>query len=725
MSDWIGMVRRGLRKPPRVIVDRLFTMARAELERFRWPRRRVLPLSRLLGELEANDLDALWQALAQRPYPALDRPVERAGFESICPGEAQQLLARAQAALRHEVDLLGSGPVSLGPVIDWHTDCKTGLSWPPRYFRDIDYNNPERPSDVKMAWELSRLQWLVPAGQAYLLTADERYAQAVRDVLEQWIAANPCAGSVNWSCTMEPALRIFTWTWFFRVFHAAPSWADPGFRERFLRALYLHVEFTERHIERSDINGNHYTADAAGLVMGGLFFGRGRHPARWASQGWTILQGEMALQVFPDGVDFEASVPYHRLVAELFLWPAMYRQTVGLEVEGAYRERLLAMARFTAAYVKPDGQAPLWGDADDARALPLGTQTINDHRYLVAMIGLALREPALAQGIGGPRGEVFWSFGGEAAQAMHTQAPALASQAFVQGGFYVMRSGRDHVFIDAGPLGLAGRGGHGHNDCLAFEAVLDGLPLVTDCGAYLYTANYEERNRFRSTALHNTPQVDGEEINRFIRPEYLWNLHNDAEPTVHTWLDDDTHALLIAEHSGYQRLGDPVRVQRSLLLDKRAHALLVVDQLRGASAHHVEIPLHLSPGVEVESVADDHLWLLAVGRRFRLLWQGDGAFVPRRDRARVSPSYGRVEACWRLSWVGKATLPARFAMLIAPEGAQVDLAASRRALDERGGRHVDAPGFCRCDRRPVAGVCPCGLAGRECIRTPAQGRTAA
>ena len=33
----------------------------------------------------------------------------------------------------------------------------------------------------------------------------------------------------------------------------------------------------------------------------------------------------------------------------------------------------------------------------------------------------------------------------------------------------------DHVLIDAGPVGMAGRGGHGHNDCLAFDAMLDGV----------------------------------------------------------------------------------------------------------------------------------------------------------------------------------------------------------------------------------------------------------
>ena len=70
----------------------------------------------------------------------------------------------------------------------------------------------------------------------------------------------------------------------------------------------------------------------------------------------------------------------------------------------------------------------------------------------------------------------------------------------------------------------SGRGGHGHNDILSFELWLDGINLVTDCGAYLYTASREWRNRFRSTAFHNVVQVDDEELNRFLVPDNLWQL---------------------------------------------------------------------------------------------------------------------------------------------------------------------------------------------------------
>lgn len=679
MADLISKIRRGFRKPPRVILARVLAMARTQTERWRLPGRAAMSQTRLLQELESASLDALWRKLAARPFPGWFGPCDPALVDQLCgPQERTLLLKRAEDALAHRVDLLGSGPVSLGRQIDWHTDFKTGMGWAPGYFADIEYNNPDRPSDVKVPWELSRLQWLIPAGQAYLLTRDERYAIAVREVLEQWIAANPCGASVNWSCTMEAALRTLSWAWFFHVFHGAAAWQDAGFRFLFLRSLYLHVEFTDRHIERSDVNGNHYTADAAALVVGGLFFGQGEGPRRWQAEGWRVLSEEMPRQVFPDGVDFEASVPYHRLVAELFLWPAMHRSLQGLPVESAYRERLCAMARFARAYTRADGSVPLWGDADDARALPFGTQDINDHRYLSTLIGLYANQPGLCHAAPAAVGEVLWALG---PQPVHRWLAALpqapGSQAFPDGGFYVMRSARDHVFIDCGPLGLAGRGGHGHNDCLAFEASLDGVPLVSDCGAYLYTASFEERNRFRSTDLHNTPRIDQEELNRFIRPDYLWNLHNDALPRALAWHDDEQHTAFCGEHSGYHRLPNPVTPRRAWVLDKRTHALLVVDRLIGTGEHAVQIPWHLHPQVQVESLEADRAVLVAQGQRFCLTWRGLGGSPPRLEAARVSPRYGVALPASRLAWSVRVSLPVEFEVMLAPMASGFDAAYCR------------------------------------------------
>lgn len=670
MSDLLGKMRRGIRKPPHVILARVLAMARTQTERLRLPRRARMSDSQLLEELNADNLCDLWQRLSNRPFPVWLGPFDVEEFQNLCgSAELTRLMDRAADALAHRVDLLGSGTVELGAEIDWHTDFKTGHSWPPRYFADIEYNNPDRPSDVKVPWELSRLQWLIPAGQAYLITGDESYARCVRDVLEQWIEANPCGASVNWSCTMEAALRTFTWIWFFKVFNSALSWRDASFRFRFIRALFLHVEFTDRHIERSDINGNHYTADAAALVLGGLFFAQGKGPIRWQAEGWRILVEEIQRQVFPDGVDFEASVPYHRLVTELFFWPALYRRMTGLPANLGYDDRLAAMARFALAYSRSNGTVPLWGDADDARVLPFGMQSINDHRYLPGLVGAYVNDPEIYGDAGLSLAEVYWVYGPSVARRIRVHTPLeRRPQSFPHGGFYIMQGAVDHVFIDCGPLGLAGRGGHGHNDCLSFEAVLDGVSIVTDCGAYVYTANFAARNLFRSTDLHNTPRIDAQEINRFIRPDYLWNMHNDAMPQIIHWSDDPVVPVFCGQHTGYDRLQYPVTPRRAICLDTKRHGLLVADRIFGRGQHNVEIPLHLSPGLGVKEM-DGGFELFTQDRNFGVSWTGTPGWQVTVEETQVSPSYGRVVRSSRLVWRQLAVfLPITLNVKIAPIG---------------------------------------------------------
>jgi hypothetical protein len=633
----VRRARRALRLPPEVVAARIGDEARVRLDRVLAPRTaHRLTAAKLARSLDAASVDELWESLAARPFAADTR--------RRSDGSAhERVRARAADALARRVDLLGSGPTKLGTPIDWHTDFKSGRTWPLAYGRSIAYSELGAASDVKVPWELSRMQWLIPVGQLYLLDGDDAHAAFVRTIVEEWLDANPYALGVNWSVTMDVALRLITWTWFFHVFSRAASWCDEGFRARLLTSLYLHGRYVERNLERSDVNGNHFTADAAGLVFAGAFFGRGAGPTRWLERGWQILRSELPRQVYGDGVDFEASVPYHRLVAELFLLPALYRQRLGLDVDDAYRARLLRMADFADAYNRPDHGAPVWGDADDARVLPLGPQPVNDHSYLPGLIRSALRgEPAGSD-------EAYWLLGERGGEGCRPRR----STAFSDGGFYVLQGERDHVFVDCGPVGLAGRGGHGHNDCLAFEAVLDGVRLIVDCGAYVYTSSVEWRNRFRSTAFHNTPRVDGAEQNRFVDTEDLWNLHYDAVPQVLEW-EPGAVTRFTGTHAGYRRLSDPVAVTRTLLLDTNLHRLALRDAFEARSRHEYRVPFHLAADIELE-VGERRATLRRGRAEFVLAWSG--AWEPEIRETWVSPSYGvkHLSHCLELVGLGSTT----------------------------------------------------------------------
>jgi uncharacterized heparinase superfamily protein len=419
----------------------------------------------------------------------------------------------------------------------------------------------------------------------------------VRAVLDEWIAGNPYAATVNWAVTMEVAIRILTWSWLLGALGESEAWSDAGFRGRFLRALWLHGDYTRRHLERSDVNGNHFTADAAGLAVAGLLFDH----RPWSEEGWRLLCDELPRQALPDGVDFEASAAYHRLVGELFALPALHRGQLGLPVPPAYRDRLEAMARFTLAITGPDGLTPVWGDTDDARALPLDGREPRDHRGFPALLGVA----------------------------------AATESAFPDGGVYVLGRGDDHVVVDCGPVGLAGRGGHGHNDCLSFEATLDGVRLIVDSGSYVYTGDPAARNRFRSTDAHNTPRIDGEEQNRI--PESLWQLVEDARPEPL----DASPLRFRGSHTGYLRLADPVRPVRTIEVDPERHALTVEDSFECAGAHRFEVPYHLAPGIDVQA-HDDHVR----AGRFVVRWQGEWSCSV--EDTFVSPAYGVREPSRRI-----------------------------------------------------------------------------
>lgn len=650
--DLVIRIKRLLKKSPWYIFQRFLFELKIFTDRFANFRKEAsFSNQKLLQIAGQKSINAIWEMhqlsifIAEFDHnPNKEVPLDISVRERI--------FTRAARVMKMQIDLLGTGEIFLGEKITWNKDYKTGITWDNKYYRDISYVNFKDKSDVKIPWEISRMQWMIPVAQCYTLTGDDKYAEFAKEVIISWIDKNPFAKSVNWTCTMEVALRIIIFTYFFYTFSKSTAWEDEMFRSKFIKCLYLHAYFTVRNLEKSDVNGNHYTADAAGLIFAGLFFETYKGGTSFLETGKRILEDEILLQVFPDGVDYEASVPYHRLVGELFYYPTVYMNRKGKSFSENYMNRLGEMAVFTKFYMRFNGTVPLWGDADDARVLPLGTQHINDHLYFPSLVGLELDKVELRNSCTSSREEVAWLYGKMGIDKLEknaTRTLEYQSRHFPYGGFYIMGNDQTHIFVDCGPLGLNGRGGHGHNDILSFELMLDGQQLVTDCGSYLYTAEYLERNLFRSTYYHNTPMIDDVEVNRFISPTYLWNLFNDAIPNVKLWESTKTYDLLVGSHTGYHKLKDIVTPTRTYYFQKDQDTFLVNDEFIGHGVHKAQIPLHLASEVQIHEHGENYVILTAAGRFFTIVWQGKSWTIKVKP-SRVSKSYGIVEDSQHLCW---------------------------------------------------------------------------
>jgi hypothetical protein len=656
-------VRRALKRPPRYWVRRAIDSAERRARR-PWSHLvpRLITERSLLSTLGARDVDTLWSELSRQPF-FLDTAARHATavrFGATYPEARGEIVDAAEAVLRHEFDLLGSGPRTLGMPLPWHDDFKTGRRWPLDYSTDIAYLELERPSDVKVPWELSRCQHFTTLGQAFWLTGDDRYAREFVAEISDWIVSNPYVHGVNWACAMDVALRAVSWIWGFHYMADAPACRDGAFRVSFLRALFLHGEFVSTHLERGDVNGNHYLCDGVGLVFLGCFFRRARRPARWRAIGRSIVEREIFNQTAPDGVDFEQSTAYHRLVLEAFLTAYELLRLHGETAPGECWRRLERMCEFVQAYTKPDGCVPLIGDADDGRIQILARQPINDHRYLLSSAALVFARGDFKRTAGRCWEETFWLLGPDAPRRFDDlqagDAPVAQSVAFPDGGVYVLRTADAHLVIDCAEVGMNGRGGHGHNDVLSFELFLGGRNLISDCGAYVYTASREWRNKFRSTAFHNTVQVDGEELNRFLGHDALWQLEYDAVPVDPALICGPRADAFRGGHRGYERLPSPVSHTRFCFVDKLGPRVLVRDRLDGAGRHAVVWRFHLDPAIRACADAGD-VRLTGDGYASWLLPELPSGSELTLEEGWISPSYGVKVPTTVLVWRAVAQLP--------------------------------------------------------------------
>ena len=546
------------------------TVLRAAARRTRGRLREVQLLRRPL----AADSEDVERALARlSAVEALCGPVLAsmpvvASFERELSGLSEEarrdLLRRADDICAHRFDLLGSGPVALGPEIDWHSDFKTGRHWPLAHISRVAISYPD-DSDIKVPWELSRFQHLPLLAAARRVSGDRRYLDEIAAQLERWIAANPVEFGPNWVSTMDVAIR--TTNWIATLALCAREAAGQPWLERVLESLLLHGRFIRDHLEYGEVHGNHYLSNVVGLLPAAALFSRSPEGHAWTEWAAAELVSEMEHQVRPDGCAHEASIPYHRLVCELFVCGT---QAVDELAPGTipdwYRKRLAAMLEFVADYSRPDGLAPQIGDADDGRFLPLddyGRTDFRSHIHLFAQSGRPYR-------------------------------PAQDHAAYRHGGYYVMRGGDLYALVRCGDTGLGGLGAHAHNDQLSFELALGPQPMVIDPGTFLYTGNPHARTLFRSTAFHSTLRVGGSDQNE-TRVADLFAMADRTRAEAITWTPAGGSAVFEGRHHGFEALAAPASYTRRFEFDGTARALVVRDLVRSDASHLLEWTFPLAP----------------------------------------------------------------------------------------------------------------------------------
>ena len=440
--------------------------------------------------------------------------------------------------------------------------------------RPVDWT-PEGPAKL-WVYNLHYFEYAVSLAHNAAAGDDRTYA-VFRDVVSEWIQANPQPVGMVWHA-YPVSLRICNWIKAYSLLSDRLS-ADVEFTRSLRRSILTQARYLEDNLEY-DLMNNHLLENGRALFNAGYFFGH-RDAERWRQKGRQILNLGLREHFLDDGAHDELSPMYHQIMLELYVEMKALLQQRKEAVPELLEKRIEGARKWLAATVHPDGRIALLNDA--AHGIACGAQHLLDVDRDRPCNGFLVLDDS-----------------------------RLASFRDIERG--------DYLVADNGELGPERLPGHGHCDALSYELSLQGQRIVVDSGVEQYHEDETWRSFYRGTRAHNTVVVDRQEQSEIWgafrvarRAKPLSTFHGSDVDRLHYWS---------SAHSGYQRLAGNVVHRRWISwVDRRFW--IIADQLTGSGIHHVQNLIHFHPSAEVPS---DHQGTIRRGvatlkiRPFGLAW---------------------------------------------------------------------------------------------------------
>jgi len=431
----------------------------------------------------------------------------------------------------------------LSRSVDWYFSDHSGRRWPQRHFSRINYRPGNCYGDIRINWELNRLQFL-----PVMAISDENMT---RMILSDWLVKNPGLYGPGYLASMEVALRWISIYWSVCLLREP---LESTLREMLVGLAMVSGKYIESRLSTHSSAGNHLIVEAVGLFWIGMALKDSETGIRWVQTGRKILEEQVPKQISPDGTNKEQSFWYLGFVYDALLHYLLLerRSCVGDVIV----KRLDSMTQFLNQMTLPDGGFPDYGDRDDGYVSRLSSDYAEStFPGLISTGACFLNKPQLYRDNRSTRERLaFWksdaSFLNASKnvpykQVCHEREPFL--KVYKDGGMCLMKWEENRILFRHAPLGLGDTCGHGHADALSVLFWRNNIPVLIDLGSGQYNGERKIRNYFRSTLAHNTVEIEGKNQAEILGP-FLWKKSYRA--ILNSWGESP---LLFAEasHDGY------------------------------------------------------------------------------------------------------------------------------------------------------------------------------
>lgn len=461
----------------------------------------------------------------------------------------------------------------------WLSNPLTGhcVKAPERGWWDIpDFD--DSVGDIKLVWELSRMDWTLAFAQR-IRNGDRESLSRLNHWLHDWCKKNPPYRGPNWKCGQEASIRLMHLAMAALIMGQVNE-PEPGL----LALMHLHLRRIAPTLQYAMAqDNNHGTSEAAALFIGGSWLAAlgVAEGERWEKTGRRWLENLATRLIGADGSFSQHSLNYHRVMLDTFCMAEVWRRHMGLPFFAAScYERVLAAATWLYNLISPqNGDGPNLGANDGARLLQLTDTVYRDYRPSV-QTAMVLFASQRAYARKGPWDYPLYWLG---IPLPEKASPAPASYVSDVGGFAMLRCGAALVVLRYPRFQFR----PSQADALHLDLWVDGVNLLRDAGTYSYNSEPYWMNYFTGTSGHNTVQFDDRNqmprLSRFLFGDWLKTSY--IEPLI----NDEGETRFAA---GY-RDGFKVSHKRHVCLSNSR--LRVTDEVDGFQ-HNAVLRWRLAPG---------------------------------------------------------------------------------------------------------------------------------
>ncbi len=274
------------------------------------------------------------------------------------------------------------------------------------------------------------------------------------------------------------------------------------------------------------------------------------------------------------------------------------------------RSLLEGTLEFSMYLTRPDGRIPIVGDIDNARSICFyQPDDMWNLRAFLAIGAVLFNRGDMKYVAGEPCEDILWLMGTEDMEKfkqIQSQKPAQISRAFVDSGYFIMRDGwgkdSNYCSFDCGEIAdgvysdNSYSAAHGHCDLLSIELAVNGKAILIDPGFHNYFSSEEWHRYFRSTAGHDTIEIEGNGHAKYVR-RLTWS--NAVKPELIHWLSTAELNLAGGRVPNFANLTKSISHERYILFSMNRY-FLIIDVLYSDyienKKYQITSSFHFSPG---------------------------------------------------------------------------------------------------------------------------------